>query len=187
MKDEPCFIDFGEGRLGRIRRCGWLSMFVIGLMFLSSCGYRVTGGTAVLPGGVETIGVQVLDNRTAVSGLEAIVTNALVDEFTRRRPNMVEDVGRADAVLSGSIDSVTTDTVARSGTLTALERRMVITVSLVLRNQKGQTLWTRRITAQETYLVQDQRLETEMSLRMAAALAARRVGEHAYERLTDAF
>jgi hypothetical protein len=153
-----------------------------------SCGYRVGGGAGgALPGDIATIGVSVVGNRTALSGLEAIVTNALVDEFTRRRPNMVTDAQSADAVLTGSIDSISTGTVARRGTLTALERRMVLTVSLILRDRKGQTLWTQTLTAQETYFVNDQASQTDTNLRMAAALAARRLGEYAYERLTDAF
>jgi outer membrane lipopolysaccharide assembly protein LptE/RlpB len=155
-------------------------------MLMVACGYRIAGREK-LPDEIATVGVSVLNNRTGLSGLEAVVSNALVDEFTRRRPSLVVDAQRADAVLTGSIESLTTSTVARRDTLTALERRMVITVSLVLRNKKGEILWRQRISANEIYLVYDGQSETEMSLRVAAAAVARRLGEYAYERLTDAF
>ena len=168
-----------------IKFCRCFMFVMLGLVMIS-CGYRVASREQ-LPGGISTIGVAVLNNRTGLSGLEAVVSNALVDEFTRRRPNFVVDAQRADAVLSGSIDSLANETVARRGTLTALERRMTITVSLVLRNPKGETLWAQTITAQETYGVRDHQAETEMNLRLAAAIVARRLGEYTYERLTDAF
>lgn len=165
-------------------RC--LPVVLVCLTLLASCGYRLSG-SGRLPGDANTIGISVLTNRTALSGLETTVTNALVDEFTRRQQNLVVEASRADAVLGGTIDALSTETVARRSTLTAVERRMVITASLVLKNQKGVVLWTHRITASQTYAVDTSRPETDRNLRMASARVAQRLAEFAYARLTAAF
>ncbi|RJQ68768.1 MAG: hypothetical protein C4519_22600 [Desulfobacteraceae bacterium] len=169
-----------------MKDCRSLTIAALCLTLLAACGYRLAG-SGRLPGDVSTIAVSVLTNRTALSGLESIVTNALVDEFTRRRQNLLVDADRADAVLTGSIDALATETVARSGTLTALQRRMVITASLVLKNRNGLVLWEQQITAEETYTVDALRPETDRNLRLASAQAAQRLAEYAYARLTDTF
>lgn len=154
---------------------------------LSACGYRFAG-SGRLPDGVQTIGVQMLTNRTAESGLETQVTNALIDELTRRRQSSVVDVDQADAVLSGTIDSLATETLSRSGLLTATERRLVITASLVLKDRHGEILWQRsRLRAEQAYAVTTDVTQSERNRRLAIGDVARRLAEYAYERLTDTF
>lgn len=166
--------------------CRCLPVMMVGLTLLAGCGYQLSG-RGRLPGGADTIGIRMLANRTALSGLEATVTNALVDEFTRRRENFVVAPDRAEAVLSGTIVSLSTTTVARSSTLTAVERRMYITVALVLKNRSGAVLWSHSITANQIYSVDASLTETDSNLRMAAAKVSQRLAEYAYERLTNRF
>ena len=59
----------------------------IGIIFLfcvqtTACGYRFAG-TGNLPAGVESIFIEVLENRTAETGIENTFTNELIYEFTR--------------------------------------------------------------------------------------------------------
>jgi outer membrane lipopolysaccharide assembly protein LptE/RlpB len=169
---------------GAVKGYRYLPVMMMCLL-LTACGYHLAGNGR-LPGGADTIGIRVLANRTALSGLEATVTNALVDEFTRRQQNFVVAPDRAEVVLSGSVDSLSTATVARSSTLTAVERRMVITASLVLKNRSGAVLWSHQISANQTYTVASQQ-ETNQNLRLAAAKVAQRLAEYAYERLTQDF
>jgi outer membrane lipopolysaccharide assembly protein LptE/RlpB len=164
----------------------YLPVLTVCLTLLTACGYHLAGNGR-LPGGAETIGINILANRTALSGLETIVTNALVDEFTRRRQNFVVGPGRAEVELSGSIDALSTETVARSSTLTAVERRMVITASLVVKNRRGTVLWSHQISANQTYTVDASQQETNQNLRLAAAKVAQRLAEYAYERVTEDF
>jgi outer membrane lipopolysaccharide assembly protein LptE/RlpB len=169
---------------------GWRILLLAGLVLASlpcGCGYQLAG-KGELPGKVDTIAVSMLANRTAESGLETKVTNALIDELTRRRQDLVVSTERADAVLSGTIDALSATTVARSGTLTAAERKVVITVSLTLKDRKGGVLWQgQRLTAEQAYPVADTKPHTETNRRAAIAQVAQRLAEYAYERLTDSF
>jgi outer membrane lipopolysaccharide assembly protein LptE/RlpB len=156
-------------------------------MLLAACGYQMAG-PGELPGKANTLAVTMLVNRSGESGLEAKVTNALLDEITRRRQDLVVSEVRADAILSGTIDSLSTQTAARSGTLTAAERKVVITVSLTLKSPKGEVLWQgSRLTAEQAFPVADTKPQTESNRRAAINQVAQRLAEYAYERLTDAF
>lgn len=163
---------------------------VIGSLLMgivSACGYHFAG-SGQLPGEAQTIGVRVLSNKTAESGLETELTNALIDELTRRRQDLVVEVDRADAVLSGTIDSVATETLSRSGPLTATERRLVITASLVLKDRQGEILWQRsQLRAEQAYAVTNDAAQSERNRRLAIVDAARRLAEYTFERLTDTF
>ncbi len=156
-------------------------------MLLAACGYRMAG-PGELPGNSNTLAVTMLVNRSGESGLEAKVTNALLDEITRRRQDLVVSQEQADAILSGTIDSLSTQTAARSGTLTAAERSVMITVSLTLKNRKGEVLWQGSgLTAEQAFPVADTKPQTESNRRAAINQVAQRLAEFAYERLTDSF
>lgn len=169
------------------KRRGWLLVWWVCFFGLMGCGYRFAG-SGQLPGDVKTIAVQLLTNRTAESGLETTVTNAVIDELTRRRQGLVVESGRADALLSGRIDRLTTATVSRSGTLSALERKVVVSATFVLKAPDGAVLWQRGgIRAEEAYVVEQSKSATEMNKRLAIGKAANRLGEYLYQSLTDAF
>lgn len=154
---------------------------------MAGCGYRLAG-SGKLPGNINTMAVQLLKNRTAESGLETTVTNAVIDELTRRRQDLVVETGRAEGILSGTISRLTTQTVARSGTLSALERKAVLSASFVLKDPKGIVLWQRgTISAEQAYVVEDSKSATDMNKRLATGLAAQRLAESLYESLTDSF
>lgn len=132
--------------------------------------------------------VQLLRNRTAESGLETTVTNAVIDELTRRRQDLVVETKQAEGILSGTINRLTTATIARSGTLTALERKAVLSASFVLKDPDGKVLWQREtISAEQAYAVEESKSATEMNKRLAIGLAAQRLAEYLYVSLTDAF
>jgi hypothetical protein len=75
--------------------------------------------------------------------VETTMTNALIDELTRRRQDMVVAVDEADAVLSGTINGLTTETLSRSATLIAVERRLVVTASITLTDRHGNVYYGR--------------------------------------------
>jgi hypothetical protein len=139
-------------------------------------------GSGTLPAGVKHIHMSVMQNRTAESGLEMKVTNAVLDELTRRGQDVVAQADQADALLSGVIDSLSTETVARSGSITAVERRVVIMASFTLKDPKGKVIWQApQLRAEQAYAVSDAnrlRAINEVSLRLA---------ETVYERLVDSF
>jgi outer membrane lipopolysaccharide assembly protein LptE/RlpB len=172
---------------GRYRYRPWLVAALTLEILLVACGYRMAG-PGQLPGESKTLAVTMLVNRSGESGLEAKVTNALLDEITRRHENMLVPEGRADAILSGTIDKLSTRTAARSGTLTAAERKVVISISLTLKDRTGEVLWQgSQITAEQAFPVAETKPQTESNRRAAINQVTQRLAEYAYERLTDSF
>ncbi len=164
-----------------------LLMAVAWIIAVASCGYTLSG-SGQLPGGVNTVAVKMLVNQTAESGLEIVITNYLINEFTRRRANLVAPAASADAVLTGTINSLSSTTVARSGALTAVERLLVVSVSLTLVDRSGKVLWVGpQLSAEYAYAVAQSKSRTETNRRQAIARVSQRLAEYAYERLTDVF
>ncbi|MDA8138738.1 MAG: LptE family protein [Desulfobacteraceae bacterium] len=146
-----------------------------------ACGYQLSGSGS-LPGGIKRIHMSVMNNRTAESGLEMKVTNAVIDELTRRGQNVVAQPDQAEAVLTGVIDSLATETIARSGSITATERRVVITASFTLKDPKGKVLWqAQQLRAEQAYAVSD------INRLQAINTVSQRLAESVYDRLTDSF
>jgi outer membrane lipopolysaccharide assembly protein LptE/RlpB len=154
----------------------------------TGCGYHFAG-YGQLPGGVDRLAVNVLLNRSSVSGIESTVTNALVNEIERRRRGAIVKGDRAQATLAGTIDSITWDTVSHRGVNTAAERRVYVVISLALSDLDGKVLWKRaRLAAEQAYTVVDgDKIATENNRRRAIDLAAQRVAETAYQRMVDNF
>ncbi len=145
---------------------------LVAALTLSACGYQMAG-MSTLPGDAQTIGIKMLTNRSIETGAEAVVTNALADELNRRRPGTVKQVDRADAVLTGTIDAIRRKTISREGTLTALQERITVWISLTLTSPSGGVVWERRkLTAEEDYdVVTGNNAATEGNRRQAFAKA----------------
>ncbi len=165
-------------------RIVFLGMLV---MLVFSCGYRVAG-SGHLPGPTRDVRVAVFKNRTSETGVENILTRALIAEFVRRG---VKAGGGSDgrcSVLSGSVASLQIHTISRSGQQTALERRVMLSVNVKLDGIDGATLWSAKgITDSEAYDVASDKLETEQSRTKAIETLSRRLAEVIYTRMTDGF
>lgn len=158
------------------------------LTLVAACGYRMAG-SGELPGGVKTLAVHVFNNRTAETGLEATVTNALIAELNRRRKNAVVETDKAQAVLTGTVQSLGKETIARSSSQTASERRVTVTVSLALTRADGRVIWERSgIRAEQAYAVDDSdKTATETRLRSALDDLSQRLAEEVVRQLTMDF
>ena len=85
-----------------------LFVFVLvaaGLFALQGCGYHTLGAATHLPPDLKTLSVPVFTTRTEAYHTEAVMTNAVIREFSARTrfrvtPNADPD---ADAVLRGTI------------------------------------------------------------------------------------
>ncbi len=110
---------------------------IIALLFLCAilacaCGYRFAGSGG-FPAGVEKIFIEIFENRTSKAGIERVVSNQLVFEFTRQREkSLANDAENANAILKGVIQTISTQTISRVGTEVASEREVVMTVDLRL-------------------------------------------------------
>ena len=155
---------------------------------VAGCGYRMIGGGS-LPGGVETIAISLLDNRTGETGLETVMTNALITELNRRRKGSIIEEDRAQAALGGVIDALGGNTISHRGTHTSSERRVYVVVSLVLTRRDGEVLWNGNgLRSEQAYAVSgDNPTVTDDNRRQAITLLAERLAEAVVRRLTDGF
>ena len=75
-------------------------------IFLSACGYHVSGAASKLPPGLKVIAVPALKNDTPRYRVEQRMTEAVVHEFiARTKYRIVSSEDSADAVLHGEITS----------------------------------------------------------------------------------
>jgi outer membrane lipopolysaccharide assembly protein LptE/RlpB len=163
-----------------------LPIFVM-VFFLSACGYRFAGSGS-LPGGIKTIAVEILKNRTSETGLENTLTNDLIYEFIQRGKSVQKNVKKADAVLSGVIESSSIATISRAQQQSPIERQIRITLSLKLTRPDGQVIWSASgISDYEAYNVAADKQATDMNKRQAIATLSKRLAEKVHNRLTENF
>ncbi|MDQ1329777.1 MAG: hypothetical protein QG578_39 [Thermodesulfobacteriota bacterium] len=161
-------------------------IFISAALVLSGCAYRFAGG-GDLPGAVKRVSISVLENKTAESGIENIITNDLIYEFTRNG-KVVANKDDADAYLTGIIESANDEAISHKGDHTSLERRVKVVLGLKLKDKSGNIIWTGKdIAADQAFAVMADKIETEKKRRTAIELLSKRLAENVYNRLTDNF
>lgn len=158
-------------------------------LVLFGCGYRFAGSGAY-PGGVETIFVEVMENRSSKTGVERIVTNQIIFEFTRQREGSLSNAPEtADAVLKGVIVAIRTQTISRVGQEVANERQAVMTLDMKLVKMGGEVIWAvKGLIDREAYDVSEgSKIETDQNEALAIARMSERLSERVFSRLTDDF
>ena len=155
---------------------------------LTACGYHLKGGGLRAPEGVETIAVLVLDNKTAEIGLETRFTGDLAYEFTRSKILRVVDKQSADAILRGSIVSVATNTITHNENFASDERRVTVTLDLIVNRSNGTVVWSNSaFRDSEVYTVTSDKLSTDENKREAIEVISRRLAEKAHNRILQDF
>jgi outer membrane lipopolysaccharide assembly protein LptE/RlpB len=160
---------------------------IIILLFFSACGYRFAG-SGNLPGGIQTIAIEILENRTTETGLENTITNDLIYEFTRKGRRVQKNSKKAEAVLSGVIESARIATISRQAQQSALARRVRIIVNLKLTGSDGVVKWSASgISEFQDYNVSTDKQANEISKQRAIENLSKKLAEKVYNRLTDNF
>lgn len=122
----------------------------------SSCGYHVSGKADLLPSTLKTIAVPAFNNLTNRYKLTDFVPQAISTEFITRTRYRVVAVNRADAVLSGTVISVTFNPTVfdpANGRASVAEVHLALQLNLVERST-GKVLYSRpRIDAKESYQI----------------------------------
>ncbi len=163
----------------------WLVCIIC--LFTVSCGYRFSGGGA-LPGAVKKIGVTMIENKTAETGIENTFTNDLINEFTRSSNATVTGPKEADAVISGVITSINIQSISHSGSHTSLERRATAIVNIRLTDKNGDIIWHRNgISEDETYNVTADQLVTAQNKAAALVELSKRLAEKIHIIMTNDF
>jgi outer membrane lipopolysaccharide assembly protein LptE/RlpB len=175
--------------LGRIqkKRTWKIGLLILLWLVLAGCGYRFSGGS--YPGGSQTIYVELFENRTNVIRIESALTNDIINEITRlRRNSLLTRLRDAEAVLSGTITSITVSTVSRITTITANERRVTLTTVVSLTGKDGSELWRRTLADNEVYAVDpDDRQRTDLNQRAALERISNKLAQRIYNGLTEDF
>ena len=104
---------------------------LIAAVLLAGCGYGLVGRTSSLPEDIEDVYVQPLGNRTTRSQVDLLLTQAIGDEFVkRRRFNLISDSRGADAVLSGVVTGFSEQPVTFGGEGRGREYEILITADM---------------------------------------------------------
>lgn len=164
------------------------AIIFIGVLLLNACGYRFAGSGG-FPDNVQKIFIEVFENRTSKAGIERIVTNQLVFEFTRQREkSLANDSQNADATIKGVIQSIRTNTISRVGTEVANQREVVMSLDIRLVKQSGEVIWAAKgLSGRQAYDVSDQKLENDRNEDEAIEKLSERISERIFSRLTDDF
>lgn len=170
-----------------IRRAALLCTLALALAGLAACGYQFSGGGEVR-GGIERISISFFKNQSGETGIEAIVTNDIVNQFTRFKTVKVVDKASAEGILTGVISSAQIRTISHTTPNQPAERRITLHLQVSLKTPDGRLIWsTRDISASDSYDVAPEKRRTEQNKKSAIASASQRLAERIYYRLTDEF
>ena len=154
------------------KKCAWA---IILLLLFSACGYRFAGNGS-LPSGITSISVEMFKNRSAVTGMENIITNDLIYEFIRHGQTVLTGKDKADAVLTGVIVSISSRTISHKGEYTSSERRVELKVDLQLTDKSGGVIWSaKNISDNEAYKVSSTKQVTEGNKKLAIKKLTKRL------------
>jgi hypothetical protein len=170
----------------KISRCSIIIILIV--MLCGACGYRFAGQGG-FPGNSDHLFVKVLENLTQETGVENIVTAALLSELTfRKTDGLASGIDDADVVLSGVVEEVVIRTISTRNKDTAGERRVTVSVGLELKKQDGSVVWAAdRLTEDEGYIVEADKESTDQNRRDAIRVLSQRLAEKAVNRLSDDF
>jgi hypothetical protein len=123
-----------------------LVLLVLSALALTSCGYRVSGHSDLLPKSIKTIAIPAFGNVTQRYRLTELMPRALTREFiSRTRYQVVAEPENADAVLKGAVVNYMffpTVVDQQSGRAAGVQILVVLQLILV-ENATGKTLFNR--------------------------------------------
>ena len=169
----------------------WLKtagVIIAAAAMLPACGYRFQGGIR-LPDNAQRIHIETFQNRTNQELLEALVTNAIVFEFTKRSETIiVDEPSQADLVMKGVIQSLESQTLSSRKKDSAGERRVTLRLDVQLVRPDGRVVWEAKgLSDSDAYPVTDDKFQNDFRERRTAAVVATRIAERIFNRFTDDF
>jgi outer membrane lipopolysaccharide assembly protein LptE/RlpB len=120
----------------------------------SGCGYSLAGRGSFLPAYIHTVAVPQIENRTAFTQVEQIVTEKIRNELIGRgKYQVVTDRPGADAVLSGTITSIFLQPAALTSTQQASRYLFTMTMSVQFTDTRtNEVIWSNdALTFREEY------------------------------------
>lgn len=121
------------------QRRGEVALLALLLVWgVAGCGYSLRSS---LPPHIRTIHVRTLENRTQEPGIEALITQALVEAVvTSGRVQLAASPAQADAVLEGAVVEYGLTSLAFDRAANVAQYRLQIALSLVLKDRVRDTV-----------------------------------------------
>lgn len=167
---------------------GAAALIIAAAAVVIACGYRFQG-PAQLPGKARNLYVENFQNRTNQEGLEVLVTNAVVFEFTQRDETLIAaDPSTADLLMRGVIRSLDSQTISSRRKDAAGERRLTLSLDVQLVKADGRVVWEAKgLSDNDAYPVTDDKFQNDQRERRTTAAVATRIAERIFNRFTDDF
>jgi len=163
-------------------------VLIAAMSLLQACGYRFQGPVK-LPDNAQRLYIETFQNRTNQDGLEALVTNAIVFEFTKRSETIIaEEPSQSDLVMKGVIRSLESQTISPRKKDAAGERRITLQLDVQLVRADGRVVWEAKgLTDNEAYPVTDDKFQNDFRERRTITAVAARIAERIFNRFSDDF
>jgi hypothetical protein len=184
-------------------------VYVLILLFASSCAYRFGSPERRIPGGYQLIAIPVFKNKTHEVSIESFFTQAMIMEVEKSSLAKVTSKEESQAIMQGEITNITyemgteiTNSVddfkdLAPGTALAKEYRIVITADIrLVRSSDMAVLWEGSFSGEGRYsapVITKSVLNTANPLYNHSArvqniqVIAQNMMAEAYERLTENF
>ena len=163
---------------------------IIGVMILlTACGYRFSPGGEHIDKGVKTVFIEPFANRTSEANIENAFRAAFIDWISRGGRFKVSDrLDEADAVWTGSINTLITSVLSYRTTNVAAEERMTVVMELKFEERESKKeIWTdKTFSAYQDYPITDA-LNTESARKNALSKLSVYTAERAYRAMMSGF
>lgn len=157
------------------------------ILLFTGCGYTLSN-SGPLPGNVSRISVTMFENHSFETGAESIFTSALIKELLQKSDAMVVDRKRAEAIITGTVRSITVGALTRTADDTVLERQVSAVIDLDMVNLNGEVIWTvRNFSSNEVFTAMSDNALDEAGKREAIEKIADRISERIVDRMRDRF
>ncbi|PLX88310.1 MAG: hypothetical protein C0618_04540 [Desulfuromonas sp.] len=165
----------------------WLIAALV-LLAVAGCGYQFAGRAEVLPSGVRTVAVELFANQTTQPALENEQTEQIAAALSRLAGVRLSNPStQTDAVVRGRILTYDTPVIAYDSADAISKYLVKMTVELELvRSRDGKLLWQNRLSWQEPFAADSDRMKQRDAENSAAAEVHRRIAEEfIFQLMTD--
>lgn len=166
----------------------YVEIILLGAMLtLYGCGYRFVGAVPKEGPVLKRVGVGFFQNRTTETGIEAAVTDLVIQELNSATILRVVRPGEGDLRLNGTIVEFRNEPRAYSRRNILVEYRATLTLDVsLLDSRTGRVLWhNRRLSGFEDYVCARDILNTERNKLLAIKAIAADLGERIRIRIEE--
>ncbi len=157
-------------------------------LLVSGCGYQFAGKTSELGNQYRSISIPMFTNNTSESTLEKIFTKYFREEFILNSNLPLVPSNRADLIVRGEIDSISTSVVSYREAEETRESRVRIGIKLqCIRTSDNHVVWQGKLSYYEEYYQDPDPIITLQNRQKAIHFIAQYLAEEVHQRLAAKF